>query len=146
MGRILVTKHRPSGAAGATDALRREIARSGAEIVVEAGGGFVVELPEEAFGRLDDEGFRWTELPEPGVLRVGDFTIDGGEPREDVPGELRVPEEEEARWTHRLVQLVAPPAPEWIAELQSQGVEIVETLGPYGLFVLADRRQARLVD
>lgn len=145
MARILITKHRASGASGTSEALQREIARSGRDIAFEAGSGFVVEADESDLSRLDDEGFRWTELRDADVLRIGGFTIDVTAPEQDVPPELRVPEDEERHWTHRLVQLVAPPTPEWIADLQRLGVQVVEPLGPYGLFVLADARQAKLL-
>lgn len=143
MPRILITKHLLSDAAGITDALRREIGRANVEVALEAGNGFIVDVNEKDLGRLTEAGFRWTELRDTNLLRIGGFTIDTQLPAPGVPSQLRVPEEEAAEWTHRLLQLIAPPAPQWMAELQELGIQVIEPLGPYGLFVLADARMAK---
>lgn len=142
MPRILINKHHASGATGATDELRREITRAGGEIELAAGGGFVLDVAEDEARRLDEAGFRMAELPAPNILRVGETTIDINAEPPAAADNLTVSAADAPDWSHRLVQLVAPPTPEWVADLQHLGVQVVEPLGPYGLFVLADEAQA----
>ena len=153
MSRALVTKNIRSGAAGNSGALRQELTDAGATITAELPHGFVIDVDDDRLVALGREGFRVSELPPPNILRIGGTTIDveaeadgglEGAPAGAAGGadDLRVAADEAPSWTHRLVQLIAPPSPEWVEDIQDLGVQVVEPLGPYGLFVLADEDQA----
>ncbi len=59
------------------------------------------------------------------------------------PPELQVPLELVETWPHHLVQLVAPPKAEWVARIEEQGVNVIEPISRYGLFVMASPEEAR---
>lgn len=89
------------------------------------------------------QGFRVKLLKDTHLLNVGDYPINTEKAPPAVPVELRLNKEEVEAWTHHLVQLQAPAEPEQIAELEAAGVDVVEPVGPYGLFVVAP---AKLVE
>lgn len=80
-------------------------------------------------------------LPDTNLLRVYDHVIDveAAEPLAGVSTRARVPRALAPDWRHHLVQLDGPPIPEWVAAIEGAGAEVVEPMGAYGLFVLADR-------
>jgi subtilisin family serine protease len=109
---------------------------------------------------LERAGFRVKLLTDTNILEVGAYRLDTetlgrGEgleagagadgPQADVPADLEVPSSLAATWPHHLVQLAAPPTAEWVASIQALGVEVVEPISAYGLFVVGTPDQvARL--
>src|SRR3712207_4284960 len=69
-------------------------------------------------------------------MQVGNYRINIHHPPPPIPASLRIPAAESGTWTHHLVQLVSFPSPEWEDELTAAGVEVVEGVGRYGLFVV----------
>jgi hypothetical protein len=100
--------------------------------------GTLVSGSDEQYRAMEARGFRVKVLTDSNILRIGQYTIDtatGSEP--DVPSALDVPAQKAAHWPHHLVQLVGPPTDEWVRGLEAQGVEVVEPISGYGLFVHA---------
>ena len=114
-----------------------------------------IETEEEPRAALERSGYRVKRLPETDLIRVGAYAVNTGEgPAESgletfepaaeeasadpsVPPDLTVPQDQAATWPHHLVQLIAPPTPEWVARIEEQGVEVVEPISRYALFVCA---------
>ena len=167
--RFLVSKRRAarSGltleAAADRGAVRAEIQNAAPELTVErvAADGAIVRMGAGAEGAADSRavlersGYRVKRLPETELIRVGDFAVDVeqglvAEAAEDtaasdpqVPADLRVPPEQEETWPHHLVQLIAPPTPEWVARIEEQGVNVIEPISRYALFVYAPPERVR---
>ncbi|MDW7651794.1 MAG: S8 family serine peptidase, partial [Bacillota bacterium] len=85
---------------------------------------------------LEKKGYRVKLLRGTDMLTIGDFEIKTD--RGDVP--IHIPENY-ANWTHYLIQLIAPPLPQWVSELEQKGLDVVEPIGAYGLFVVCSREQ-----
>lgn len=112
---------------------------------------------------LERQGYRVKHLPETELIRVGDFAVDverglaeeasGAEgemegpasaPAEPpVPLDLIVPPGEEESWPHHLVQLITPPTTEWVERIEEQGVNVIEPISRYALFVSAPPERVR---
>jgi subtilisin family serine protease len=92
---------------------------------------------DEPWLRLEGRGYRVKVLPDTELLEVGAYRIDveSGGTFPAVPPELAVPAESAGSWPHHLVQLIAPPRSEWIARIEAAGVDVVEPISRYGLFV-----------
>ncbi len=89
------------------------------------------------YAELEEQGFRVKVLPDTNILEVGTFRIDT---EATPPMAPRASEErgltDDETWTHHLVQLIAPPNEEWIRTIEAQGVDVVEPISRYGLFVI----------
>lgn len=112
---------------------RAEAERSGLDVAASLAGGTLVSGERDALETLESRGYRVKLLRDTNVLRMGahDIDIERGEP--EVPSDLDVPDPGD--WPHHLVQLIAPPEPEWVRELETRSVKVVEQVGSYGLFV-----------
>ncbi len=97
--------------------------------------GTLITGNDKQYAMLEKQGYRVKLLPDTHLLAIGSYHIDieKGEPR--VPSGLDVPKELAKVWLHHLVQLQGPPNAEWNQTLEEHGVEIVEPIGSYGLFV-----------
>ena len=60
----------------------------------------------------------------------------------DVPQRRRVPAAQAADWVHYLAQLAGPPTPAWTDAIAEIGIEIVESMGAFGLFLCGSADQA----
>jgi hypothetical protein len=76
-------------------------------------------------------------LPDTGLIHVGTYAIDIEASEPAVPPEVEVPPQEAATWPHHLVQLAAPPTPEWIEQIEALGLDVAEPISSYALFVRA---------
>lgn len=168
--RLLVSKRRVARGAGLEamgaaavpmdhDTVRAEIQDAAPDVAVErvAADSAIVRIAAAAEGAaepgaaLERSGYRVKRLVETELIRVGDFAVDieqgaeGEEAAADpaVPPELRVPPELEEIWPHHLVQLIAPPTSEWVARIEEQGVNIIEPISRYALFVHASPERVR---
>jgi subtilisin family serine protease len=85
---------------------------------------------------LQDQGYRVKLLPDTEILQINGHRIDiTAKPK--VTAGLDVPKALAAAWTHHLVQLAAPPTAEWVAAIEALGIDVVEPVSGYGLFVRA---------
>jgi subtilisin family serine protease len=141
-----------AGAAAAADpgSMRAEVEGAASGVTVEhmAREGAIVRISSSAESDtqpqavLEGSGFRVKHFPETELIRVGEFVIDtekepGAETDPPVPPDLTLPPDEEESWPHHLVQLIAPPSLEWVDRIEAQGVDVIEPVSRYALFVCA---------
>ncbi|HEY0322612.1 MAG TPA: S8 family serine peptidase [Pyrinomonadaceae bacterium] len=110
------------------------------------GGALIVELEnEQQAAELEARGFRVKLLQQTDILEVGDYRIntDAASQNEenvallkDIPAEMKMPPHPAESWSHHLVQLAGPPTEEWIRKIEARGVDVVEPISLYGLFVV----------
>lgn len=93
-------------------------------------------------------GFRIKLLRDTNILTVGTYQIDIEKmvsPK--VPAKLEVPKRFEKTWPHHLLQLISPHTPEWIQTIEERGLDVVEPISNYGLFVVGSPEDVkRLLD
>ncbi len=122
---------------GITDGRMASAEADGHGIAVEAQfpHGTLISGTDKQYAALEDRGYRVKLLPDTNILTVGSYRIDieKGEPK--VPASLDVPKALAKTWLHHLVQLQGPPNAEWNEILEEHGVDVVEPVGSYGLFV-----------
>jgi subtilisin family serine protease len=108
--------------------------------------GLLVRGEEDQYDRLAKQGYRVKLLRDTNVMDVGAYRIDteGTLPR--VPARHEVPREQRASWPHHLVQLAAPPQEEWIRAIEARGVNVVEPISAYGLFVVGLPEQVKALE
>ncbi|MDP8957255.1 MAG: S8 family serine peptidase [Actinomycetota bacterium] len=99
--------------------------------------GVLVSGDEGQLTRLEAEGFRVKMLADTNILEVGSYRIDIENDPPAVPRNLEVPRELKETWPHHLVQLIAPPTEDWTRIIEAEGVDVVEPISRYGLFVVA---------
>jgi subtilisin family serine protease len=117
-----------------------DTAAIGLEVEHELPSGSLVAVPDtegEEIAELEARGYRVKLLSDTNLIYVGTYVIDieSGEPT--VPANLEIPAEEAAIWSHHLVQLAAPPTPDWIAQIEALGLDVAEPISAYALFVRA---------
>lgn len=137
--KAIVTR-RDSGTVERSGGLAADI---GADIAVdqEVPAGTLVAGEAGNLLALENQGFRVKLLRDTNLLRIGDQTIDieASTPQAEVAAERSAaPLAGDTGWTHYLVQLVAPPTGEWVETLEDAGVDVVEPISSYGLFVVGD--------
>jgi len=110
-------------------------AAGGADIAVdqEVPDGTLVAGEPTSLLALEGQGFRVKLLRDTNLLRVGDQTIDIEAATPQIAADAA-----DSAWIHHLVQLAAPPTPEWVAAIEEIGVDVVEPISAYGLFVVGD--------
>ncbi len=87
---------------------------------------------------LEKKGYRVWILKHTEILSIGEYKIDITQRPPEIPTDLTVPRRLQNRWTHHLVQMIAPPEREWMQALSERGMRIIETIPPYCLFVVGD--------
>lgn len=92
---------------------------------------------------LEAQGFRVKLLPDTNILQIGQHRIDIEAGAARLPKGLVVPPAARAGWIHHLVQFVGPIQPEWVAALEERGADVVEPVGPYGMFVVCSDADAQ---
>lgn len=103
--------------------------------------GTLVVGDERQYAALEARGYRVKLLPDTNILEVGAYRIDTEAAPPKVPTKLEVPKALQQTWPHHLVQLAAPPQAAWIQAIAEQGVEVVEPISAYGLFVVGSPAQ-----
>lgn len=105
------------------------------------GHATLVSGTAKQYAELEAQGFRVKLLTETNILEVGSYriNIESGAPR--VPTKLQVPKALEKTWRHHLVQLAGPPTEEWSRTIEGQGVDVVEPISAYALFVVGSPEQ-----
>lgn len=113
---------------------------AGLEVEHDTPTGSIVRGDREALDALAAAGARVKLLPDTNLIRIYDYVIDveAADVLDEVPTRARVPRARRADWPHFLVQLDGPPIPEWIDAIEACGVDVVEPIGAYGLFVVGD--------
>jgi subtilisin family serine protease len=134
---LVTLRSRPTEAEAAESAVRVPAARAGFKVEQTTPQGVLVSGDQQQLSALEGQGFRVKLLPETNILQVGNYRINIELSPPTLPSDLRLPAAESRTWTHHLVQLISPPTPEWIQELTAVGVTVVEPVGSYGLFVVA---------
>ena len=115
--------------------------------------GTLISGDKEQFRKIESEGYRVKVLPNTNILEIGSYRIDtekaphnmseGMSFTENFKKEglnvlphLSIPENLKNNWTHYLVQLKEPPTDELIRAIEDRGVDVVEPISSYGLFVV----------
>jgi len=140
--KAFVTKRRSSRLDAAVEAddgafLLRSVESVGGKVSSATTQGALVTGNAAHWEALERQGYRVKLLPATNMLEVGSHRIDTSIGAAPLPYALELSPEELASWRHHLVQLVAPPTAEWTDKLRVAGVDVVEPVGPYGLFVVA---------
>ena len=115
-------------------------AEQGRGVVPEADtpAGVLVRGTDRQFEALEAAGYRVKLLPDTNLLRIGRYTIDVETKAEpDIPRDLDVSAAELPGWPHHLVQLAGPPLDTWVRAIEARGLDVVEPVSGYGLFVSA---------
>ena len=118
----------------------------GNPVELETQQGALVELKDISQAeRIEALGYRVKFLPNTDILKVGRYTIEieGSQSNErpEVPPELEVPQPLVETWPHHLVQLKLPPSEQEITTIEKAGLEVVEPISAYGLFVVGNPNQ-----
>jgi subtilisin family serine protease len=136
--KALITRRPETIAEPAKASAMSVVQEMGIETEAETTAGVLVRGTDSQFEALEAAGFRVKLLPDTNLLRIGRYTIDvetGIEP--EVARELDVDAAESAGWPHHLVQLAGPPLDPWVRAIEARGIDVVEPVSGYGLFVSA---------
>jgi len=115
--------------------------------------GTLISGNREQFRNIESEGFRVKILPNTNILEIGSFRIDTEKESHGVSAgisltenfkkesfdfqpTLSIPENFKENWIHYLVQLKEPPTGDLIRAIEDNGVDVVESISSYGLFVV----------
>lgn len=138
--KALITRRRTTEAADSTADVSQLARASGLTVEQDMSNASIVDLPDDAqVAQLEASGFRVKVLRDTNLLKIGNYEIDTSAATEAdaaAPMAFDVPAESAAEWTHHLVQLAGPPNEEWTRQIEMQGVEVVEPISAYGLFVV----------
>ena len=136
--KALITR-RPGAAAEPSLASALAAARAtGVVAEAETPAGVLVRGTDKQFEALEAAGFRVKVLEDTNLLRIGPYTIDvETDAVPDVPRELDVSAAELPGWPHHLVQLAGPPLDTWVRAIEARGIDVVEPISGYALFVSA---------
>jgi Subtilase family len=122
--------------------IRSDVESLGCAVEHERPDGALIRCDEQQASELEARGYRVKLLRDTNILEVGGYRIDTEAPASltasaeealDVPSELR------NAWSHYLVQLAGPRTPEWVQAIEARGVDVVEPISQYGLFVVGSR-------
>ncbi|MEM9271962.1 MAG: S8 family serine peptidase [Cyanobacteria bacterium P01_F01_bin.143] len=116
--------------------VRTEADNIGVNIEQQFPQGTLVSAESSQLTDLEARGFRVKTLPETNILHVGSYRINIESAPPSLPIGLRVPAELANTWTHHLVQLAIPPNRSLIDQITQSGVQVVEKISRYGLFVV----------
>lgn len=120
-----------------------EVEKLGLSVEQRLPHGTLVSGDEKQFAALEAQGFRVKLLPDTNILEVGSYRIDIEKAPPKVPANLQVPKALQKSWPHHLVQLAGPPTEEWRQAIEARGVDVVEPISAYGLFVVGSPEQIR---
>ena len=142
--KAMITLRRTPGAEFESRNTGDEARARGFAVEQDLSTGSIVSLQDDAqIGELEASGFRVKVLPDTNLLNIGNYQVDTEAasgfaetaPSPAVPQALEVPPESAPTWPHHLVQLIGPPTEEWTRQIEERGVEVVEPVSRYGLFV-----------
>ena len=103
----------------------------------ETSAGAIVTGSSKTLRALAEKDRRVRLLPDTNLIRIYDHVvnIEAADPLEGVATRARVPRDLAPGWHHHLVQLDGPPTPAWTAAIEALGVDVVEPVSGYALFV-----------
>jgi subtilisin family serine protease len=105
--------------------------------------GLLVRGEKKQLTTLEKKGYRVKLLPDTNILEVGSYKIDTEAAAPKVPKDLEVPKDLAKTWQHHLVQLAGLREQEWINAIEEQGVDIVEPISAYALFVVGSPEKVK---
>lgn len=134
--KAIITKRKVqrSDAVAATESA--EASKLGLKVEFHLPQGTLVKGDKKQYAALEGQGYRVKLLTDTNILEVGSYRINTEADLPKVPAKLDVPKTLQKTWPHHLVQLAAPPNEEWIRTIEEQGVDVVEPVSGYGLFVV----------
>lgn len=136
--KALITRRGAPSAETARATESAEAESAGCKVEHHLPHGTLVRGKEQDYAKLEKQGYRVKFLPDTNILAVGSYRINVERGAPKVPPNLQVPKALEKTWPHHLVQLAGPPNEEWIRAIEAQGVDVVEPISSYGLFVVGD--------
>lgn len=117
---------------------QRDVERAGLKTEQRLSHGALVSGAARQFAALEKKGYRVRELPDLHLLKIGGYSIDIARPQPRGPAALAIPAKLKRAWKHFLVQLAGPRSEAWTRAIEAEGVEVVEPMSRYGLFVTGD--------
>lgn len=96
----------------------------------------LVEGEQDDLKRLATQGYRVRVLRDRHRIALNGCEIDIRDGRSAGPADPDVPGDLAATWPHHLIQLAAPPIPDWVRAIEEQGVQVVQNVSAYALFVV----------
>ncbi len=114
----------------------RQLRLLGGRILTNLSHGTVATIARERIAELRSQGFHVAHYENTDRVEISGRSIDIDDPTKGLTKEERVPSRLAARWPLHVVQLLAPPFPEWREAVTEVG-EIVGRAGTYGLYVRA---------
>ncbi|GEM_PF-986667 len=139
--KAIITRRGVASAEGVTGIQGTEAARLGLQVRQQLAQGTLVTGDPKKLAALEKQGYRVKLLADANILQMGAYRIDILENLPKVPAALEVPKALQKTWPHHVLQLAAPPSEDWIRVLEAMGVEVVDPMPPYGLFVQASPEQ-----
>lgn len=133
--KALVTPRSPTPLENFSDLVQTEADDIGITVEQQFSQGTLVNAETSQLNDLEARGFRVKTLPETNILHVGNYRLNIESAPPSLPIDLRVPSSLVDTWPHHLIQLAIPPTPELIDQIAQNGVQVVEKIGRYGLFV-----------
>lgn len=118
----------------------------GLKVELQLPHGTLVKGDDKQYAALVEQGYRVKLLKDINILEIGSYRIDIDAPLPKVPTKFEVPKALQKTWPHHLVQLVAPPNKDWIRIIKEQGVDVVETVSAYGLFVVGNPKEVKKLE
>lgn len=103
--------------------------------------GTLVSGTDQQYADLEARGYRVKVLTDTNILEVSSYRIDTEAAPPKVSPKLTVPKTLKKSWLHHLVQLAGPREEDWIKAIEAQGVDVVEPISAYGLFVVGSSEQ-----
>jgi len=118
--------------------LYNAIISAGCKIEYVLPHGYLISGGDDQINTIEIKGYRVYLLPDKNILVIGKYRIDIEKGPAELPLELQVSKKMENNWTHFIVQLIAPPNPEWIEAIEKTGAKVIESISRYGLFIEAN--------
>lgn len=136
--KALITRRAGEAARRITVSALAEIEPSGVIVEAETPAGVVVRGTDRQYEALAVAGFRVKLLPDTNLLHIGRYTIDvETDAVPEVSRELDIGAAALPGWPHHLVQLAGPPIDSWVREIEARGIDVVEPVSGYAVFVYA---------
>lgn len=133
--KAIITRRGASRTKGVAMTEASEVTERGFTVEHHLPQGTLIKGKEVQYGKLEAEGYRVKLLEDTNILEIGSYRIDTEKAPPKVPSKLEVPKSLAKSWPHHLVQLAAPPVEEWVRVIEGKGVDVVEPISAYGLFV-----------
>ena len=118
-----------------------EIQKMGLDVEMNLPQGVLVSGDIQTIKETESKGYRVKILEPASILEIGSYKIDIENESVQIPEKLQIPDALWESWPHHLVQCQGPINSGWIEEIENAGVEIVEAVSNYALFVYGSPKQ-----